>query len=66
MTEAVCDVYPYPYGNQELIPGGNFWFGSQLDIKGKILPAVPPDGATKRVKASVRSVVRWDPKPMSD
>jgi len=39
---------------QALIPKGIFWFGSQLEVRGKIMPSAAKDGANARKKASVK------------
>lgn len=39
---------------QVLVVGGTYWFGSQMDYKGKIAPAKSKDGALPRKKATVR------------
>jgi hypothetical protein len=42
--------------DQVTIPAGVFWFGSQMDIGGKVYPAKMSDGAKPRKRASVGSV----------
>jgi len=39
---------------QVAIPGGMFWFGTQTDVAGKLLPANSRDGATARRPAKVK------------
>lgn len=45
-----------PLNDQVLINGGKFWFGTQMEYKGKIAPAKSKDGALPRKKATVRFV----------
>lgn len=42
--------------DQVYIEGGEYWFGTQLDIKGKIRPASVNDGSKPRIKAKVKSL----------
>lgn len=37
------------------IKAGHFWFGSQTDIGGKVMPSKTPDGGEPRKKAKVKS-----------
>jgi hypothetical protein len=39
---------------QASIPGGVFWFGTQMDYSGKFMPASAKDGADPRKKVSVK------------
>jgi hypothetical protein len=41
---------------QVIIPAGTYWFGSQMDIAGKLYPTKMNDGAQPRKKVSVGSV----------
>eukprot|EP01038_Epipyxis_sp_PR26KG_P006262 gene6262-8623_t len=40
---------------QVYIKGGNFWFGTQMGIEGKLLPSKLKDGSQPRVKVRVKS-----------
>ena len=39
---------------QASIPGGLFWFGTQIDIKGKIVSTKSSDGSKPRKKVIIR------------
>lgn len=51
--------------SQVVVPGGLFWFGSQMEYQGKIVPAKSKDGAAPRKKATVRSSSNIDSKLFS-
>jgi len=40
--------------SQVLIPSGVFWFGSQLEVYGKIMPITAKDGSGTRKKVRVK------------
>ena len=43
-----------PLTEQVNIPGGTYWFGSQLEVKGKVIFNKAKDGAEVRKKAKVK------------
>ncbi len=47
-----CPLFPPIF--QVSIPGGVFWFGTQMDHLGKIMPASAKDGADPRKKVIMK------------